>query len=76
MSVRYAPDPLVSAHYGEGSPTGVSVRIGLERTPSVAIDRPQLSRDPSEEAARRFLIQHPPPTKAAAPRRTPPPARR
>ena len=76
-AVRYNPDPLIAAHYGHPAGTAVSARVSLEVRPEVVLDGPRLSRDPSEDAARRFLLAHPPPTPrpAPAPEKTPPPSR-
>lgn len=72
FAVRYAPDPLIAAQYGRGAGTAVSGRISLEKRPEVELDAPRLSRDPSEAAARRFLLAHPPPGARPTPVQTPP----
>jgi len=64
FAVRYAPDPLLAAQYGQAAPTALSGRVSLEARPTVELDRVTLSPDVSEEAARRFLLAHPPPRKA------------
>lgn len=72
-AVRYNPDPLIAAQYGHPAGTGLSARISLEVRPEVILDGPRLSRDPSEDAARRFLLAHPPPKSAPTPAPTPRP---
>jgi len=71
FGIRYAPDPLLAAHYGRMSETAVAVRVTVEKKPEVALETPPLSKDPSEEAARRFLIAHPPPGKRDRPAKAP-----
>ena len=72
FAVRYSPDPLIAAQYGRAAGTAVSGRIALEKRPDVQLDTPRLSRDPSAEAARLFLLAHPPPPKPAAVKPPPP----
>ncbi len=74
FAVRYAPDPLIAAQYGHAAGTAVSGRLSLEKRPDVQLDAPRLSRDPSEDAARRFLLAHPPPGARPTPKKTPPPS--
>jgi hypothetical protein len=68
FGVRYAPDPLIAAQYGQVAPDAFAGRVSLDGKLTVELDvnRP-LSPDFAREAARRFVLAHPPPASPKPP---------
>lgn len=74
FGIRYAPDPLIGAHYGRISPNGFSGRLSFDPKLTVEIDTPRVtleSVDFAAEAARKFVLAHPNPPQAAPPPKMP-----
>jgi hypothetical protein len=64
FAVRYAPDPLIAAQYGQMSPDTFSGRIVFEPHIHIEIDQPKISIEPADFAARavrKFVLAHPAP---------------
>lgn len=60
--IRYNPDPLIAAHYGNVPTTAFSGRIDLARPyqlPALDISKTLDSQDFARDAARIFVLTHP-----------------
>jgi hypothetical protein len=77
FGLQYRPDPLLAGPYTNAPSSAVSGHIELKAKPKVVLDeRPPLSDDFAESAARAFVKRHPVTRKATPlpePRREPDP---